>query len=251
MRATPGRLLVACGVAFGGLLATLRIGAKLRTPRPVDALFAGGLFGKGADAVCASLAAGRTDLIARRAEIDAALRDEWSARFPDVVRAQRVWMITLAPLALSGSDPPLGARFSPLDWPRWTRELDRFLAPGLTARGASDLSAVLARSENLAGLLLPRAAIALEQTDARASLARIALAACAHHEAHGAWPATSADLAPLFPDGVPVDPFTGQPFELRIEDGTLVLRATPWGVAGLRGVELEEMGLLRLLPAPR
>ena len=43
-------------------------------------------------------------------------------------------------------------------------------------------------------------------------LARVALAAAEHRATHGDFPASLDELAPMFPDGVPLDPFTDAPF---------------------------------------
>jgi hypothetical protein len=69
----------------------------------------------------------------------------------------------------------------------------------------------------------------LARADARGRLARLALAAYEHRRLNGAWPRAAADLAPLFPDGVPLDPFTGGPFLVEHDGDALVLRAQPWG----------------------
>ena len=65
--------------------------------------------------------------------------------------------------------------------------------------------------------------------DAQSRLARVALAACVHHGAHGRWPDGPGELATLFADGdVPLDPYTGEAFVWSVDDGVLTLAARPW-----------------------
>lgn len=59
---------------------------------------------------------------------------------------------------------------------------------------------------------LPQAAEKLVRCDAATRLARIALAAAEFRTVHGDFPGSLAEVAPSFPDGAPVDPFTGRPF---------------------------------------
>jgi len=58
----------------------------------------------------------------------------------------------------------------------------------------------------------PKVAAALGRTDAAMRLARIALAAAEFRATHGDFPASLDELKPMFPDGVPLDPFTDVPF---------------------------------------
>ena len=52
----------------------------------------------------------------------------------------------------------------------------------------------------------------LARTDGATRLARIALAAAEHRATHGDFPASLDELKPMFPDGVPLDPYTDAPF---------------------------------------
>lgn len=58
-------------------------------------------------------------------------------------------------------------------------------------------------------------------------LARVALAVMAHEQEHGAWPESLAALAPMFPEGVPADPYTGGSFVYRSEGDGVWLAAAP------------------------
>jgi hypothetical protein len=50
------------------------------------------------------------------------------------------------------------------------------------------------------------------RTEAAARLARVALAAADLRATHGDFPASLDELRPMFPDGVPLDPYTDAPF---------------------------------------
>ena len=64
---------------------------------------------------------------------------------------------------------------------------------------------------------------------AQIRVARMGLAALAHRQRHGSWPEYPEELAPLFPDGVPVDPFTLEPCEFALDNGVLRIEAAvPW-----------------------
>ncbi|GEM_PF-6567616 len=59
--------------------------------------------------------------------------------------------------------------------------------------------------------------------DAQAGMGRMALAAWTYHKKHGKLLETMELLVPDFLSELPVDPFTGKPFEYR--DGTLTCRS--------------------------
>ena len=59
----------------------------------------------------------------------------------------------------------------------------------------------------------------LAELDAARALARVALAAAEFREREGRWPESLDALAPMFPEGVPVDPFDRRPFDYALTDG--------------------------------
>lgn len=87
-------------------------------------------------------------------------------------------------------------------------------------------------------------------TDARTSLARVALAAAAFRDVHGDLPATLADLRDAFPDGVPLDPYTEAPLAYETTDaGVRIASAGRLGsFPPLDAASLRERGLLWDLP---
>jgi len=64
---------------------------------------------------------------------------------------------------------------------------------------------------------------------ARLRVARLGLAALEYRHEHGKWPTGPADLATLFPDGIPFDPFTCEAFEFVSDGDNLRIEASvPW-----------------------
>ncbi|MHC4952243.1 MAG: hypothetical protein ACYTGZ_00010 [Planctomycetota bacterium] len=67
------------------------------------------------------------------------------------------------------------------------------------------------------------------QLRAHLRVTRVGLAALEHRRREGRWPASAADLAPLFVRGTAGDPFTREPFAfVRVGDSLLVEAAVPW-----------------------
>ena len=65
---------------------------------------------------------------------------------------------------------------------------------------------------SVVAIMYPKLVRAITQTDAATRLARIALAAAEHRAKHGDFPASLDELKPMFPDGLPLDPYTDAPF---------------------------------------
>lgn len=234
----------------------LGMGARFRARTELDHLIACSLFAAGCAALRDGLERDAIDAEAARRDLDTLLRTRWDARFPDVVRATRAGHLDLLPFWIDGTmqaemskrfggqgpsalerfledvgrlvrgRPPREDGATPEVLLEWVRGLDRFLASGLTAEETFRIG----ESERLDGVanLLPRVRRKLVDADASAALARLALAACEHRRIHGDWPAAPDALQPLFPDGVPVDPFTGVPLVMERDGDDLVLRAIPW-----------------------
>ncbi len=93
---------------------------------------------------------------------------------------------------------------------RWKQEFDRRVA----TMGKYSVS-------NWASIMPSRVAVHMARADAATRLARIALAAAEHRVTHGDFPATLDELKSMFPDGIPLDPYTDAPF---------VYETTPTGV---------------------
>ncbi len=280
------RLLVArrADERIASILGSLRVGWRVRTARSFEASSAVELHAQGSALLRARLEQGDADLAAARSALDEALDVAWTERFADAVRGDRVQAVAVLPFVFDGSwhehqaawlarlgiNPPTAferledafkamasGRAPPAygdDDPDGSQLIEAargvgwFVAAGRSAREIWDEEGSPDREGSD---WYPALMAEFVRADAAARLARLALAACEHRRAQGAWPATPSDLAPLFPDGVPADPFTGEPFELEIVEGALLLRATPWRTLPLQTTEegLRDAGLRWRLPA--
>jgi hypothetical protein len=116
-----------------------------------------------------------------------------------------------------------------LSYGEWVGEARALLERGKGTRReweALEASVVSARKGSLASIVLPsllRARHSATEAEARARLARLALAATAYQLRNGKYPATLDELVPAFVDAVPVDPFGGRPLRMTAADGGLVL----------------------------
>lgn len=143
-------------------------------------------------------------------------------------RQERVWIIAMW---RDWIDSPQGReeRYAQIGkWLSALRSIEEVLKSGEV-----DPARAVARSRELEssastwdGAFAPFRAYA-EQA-ARVRLARVALALLAYEQTRGAWPESLSALAPMFPDGVPTDPYTDSPFVYRREsDGVLLAAAQP------------------------
>ena len=83
-------------------------------------------------------------------------------------------------------------------------------------RGHEHVEALVARMRRLSRLHLgwvPQLQRNLCKVDATMRLARVALAVTERRETSGRWPATLDEIGDMFPDGVPLDPYTEAAFE--------------------------------------
>ncbi|MAB81519.1 MAG: hypothetical protein CMJ89_19435 [Planctomycetes bacterium] len=68
---------------------------------------------------------------------------------------------------------------------------------------------------------------------AMGQMLRVALALAEHRERQGGWPSDLERVAGAFPEGLPLDPHTGEPFLYEVEDGAISLG--PPAIAVLQG----------------
>ena len=233
----------------------LAIGARLRTLPLIDHLVAATVHASGSGLLRDALAEERVDPQLARVSLDGMLSTQWEARFPAVVRGERAHALETIPFWLDGSvyrempetfgtPPTVNERFirivrglvrgrwrggdgpvSPALMIDWARDLEPYLDPSLTQAGTEEVFAGM--PENRFAVLLPRLRAKLVQCDMSARLGRVALAAHEHRRVHGDWPVETGELEPLFPGGVPVDPYTGGPFAMKRDGDALVLSARP------------------------
>lgn len=234
----------------------LRIATRLRARTMIGHLVASTVFAQGCRELRTNLLMRSVDPAAARAQLDAALAHGWDATFRPMVRRERAFLLERLPYwmdgsaqeawyeSIGGTPPGLGDALrrllrgtNPFDdgdafdadeTIREIREMERWLDPALDARALHDATPGSVTTQSSIAAVLGRIRVKLVQSDMLARLARVALAAYEHRRAHGDWPATAADLAPLFPDGVPRDPYTDEPFALERDADALVIRARPW-----------------------
>jgi hypothetical protein len=188
----------------------------------------------------------RLDSSSARARLDPLLRRRWRESLPAVYRGVRVAYVDLHE-TLIGDEPPAWTAPAPW-WQRaahalhnsdgmitmdeqlhWFRrgqarvvvEACTILDRAAAAPPASLVAACAAlRAEQQAGADDPtgvrkgmtKLMARVARTEAAQALARIALALAEHRATTGAFPSSLDELKPMFPDGVPLDPFTDAPF---------------------------------------
>jgi len=179
-----------------------------------------------------------------------ALQSEF-AMMPDICRLRATWAGSkkLGANAVFEDPPLVGLRVRMVIrrsnlWNEASRELDLWLracalleADGPTAY--EELKAFADANEVDSWLpgylrvgyhrLLPKVQKSRLEHRARIRIARLGLAALEYRKMHGAWPPYAEDLASLFSDGIPIDPFARVPFEF-VPDGTTlrIEAAVPW-----------------------
>lgn len=220
--------------------------------------------------------AGRIDPVSLRGRIDGLLTGGRVSMLPRVLRATRMAAIDVFPSLLDGSaqksvrtvnrlldpnkqgrkrgigekvadavaDATDGLRF---DWRAYLDDL-RALDAQIPPEGDGDPDTDPALPQLEKWLAIANLLRQLRSADAAEALARVALAACEHRANHGTWPLSSEDLSPLFPQGVPIDPYSGAPFLMALEADALTLRACPPDSAGLTPETLRMWGLEWRLP---
>jgi len=251
----------------------LAIGARLRVRTAIPHLIAAVVHRLGTRALRHGLEVGTIDPQQAREQLDALLSVPFGTRFPDLVRGERARALEVVPFWIDGTmqaelgendgalsrlvdaveriadgkmavSPP-----SPADRVSWIRDFDTYLDP---EEGAIDvhtegLTHTPASNNRVTGIL-PRVRAGLLRTDAAARVARVALAAYEHRRLHGDWPAAAADLAPLFADGVPLDPYTEAALVLERDGDHLIVRAQPWRSLVSNDDDAREAGLIWRLP---
>ncbi len=102
----------------------------------------------------------------------------------------------------------------------------------------------------LISLVLPavsRAADSLTLPEAKLGMCRILCAASLVKARSGKYPKAIDELAEFFPDGFPVDPFTGKGYTYRLEDGMPYIRCNPPEELWEKRSGIYEFGLSRRL----
>ena len=242
----------------------LRIGRRWRPRSAFEGLVAVTLVQTGARETSQALAAGRVGApaVARLAPL---LADDVLGAFQEILRAERAWQLSMvdAMVDLPGVDDDATETLAPGDGFRREDVAGSLAGPdivdaatrvvrlhedllalpatdhALLRDGVSDVTATAPRpkdsllpwrrigsliGDGTAGLA-KSLAHSLARADGYVRLARVALAAIAHREQTGSWPATPQDLAAQLPGGAPGDPRCGAPFVFEtLADGRFRIR---------------------------
>jgi hypothetical protein len=209
---------------------------RIDTVSSIDRMVAGAYSASAVFQVRTGLENGLLDPSAARSRLDPFFREEWLAQTPRIVRSERVLLIQTYRAILDGTikvergpwyERLLGRMFG-----RESRALDAGMAREAVAmcenlRAAEALPvghyteyakamSQFTREDHVSSeastIVVPAALKHFARHDAERRLARIALAAAEYRATHGDFPASLDELKPMFPDGVPLDPFGDTPF---------------------------------------
>ena len=233
----PQRRLAACRAMF---LFARRIEPESLMTWMVGTAFVSG----GVAALRRGVEWGRIDPVAAREACDELLRGSRREGLRAAFRAEAVWFLTAYRELVEGRATPRSAKSS--YWWKMSRRFDRLMShvrgipdfpelePGMprtivgvcrgldaaAAEPGVDVGPAMAQRLDPSGAMrefgidvaVSKCRRTNVQCDAQTRLARVALAVAELHAKTGAWPASLDELAPMFPDGVPADPFTDKPF---------------------------------------
>jgi len=266
--------------AFAGESAEIRLSAiqtelalarRLRVLREIDHLIATTIFGSACRALTRALASDSIDPRMARARLEPLLLRSFRSDLPSVLRGSRAEWSEMLPFWFDGSaQAALGADFDELSFWEGAREFAEDAWSGKLWRAdpfsKQELPEQLLAMDTIIALdpfsgrayvdalddfsggrlvfvLFPRVVTKSYLTDCHMALARVALASCVYREDHGEWPREMSALAPLFPEGVPLDPYTDAPFVMELAGDELVISAEPWEDVVDAEATLDEYGL--------
>ena len=224
------------------------LATKLDTPQLVEFMVAFAVYHGAVNQLRVNVERGVVDPVAARAALDDLLRHDWNEPLPHVMRGECVWLIEAYQAVLDGRlEVPQDRWYERVvDRLRGRTRIDVLEVTGAEMVQACDTLRAAAAVPPSPDLAYPRRLVAVleggspqvawgptfvrrhQRGLAAQRLARVALALAAHHATTGDWPASLDELAPMFPEGVPPDPYSAAPF--------LYQRAEP-------GVRVESAGL--------
>ena len=222
---------IACEAALAGRLSCTTV---------IDHMVAMAIGAESTRRTRSEIESGRLDAATARARLDPLLRTQWLARVPRILGAERVYLLQAYRTVLEGTFPWPKRKWYERVWDNITRrgtlsssfdEIGRGMALPIVAfserlreaeavplRHGPDYAKEIqrlvgdTRSAGPVGDFVPQLLTLLTRTDAQQRLARVALAAAEHRATHGDFPASLDELKPMFPDGLPLDPYTDAPF---------------------------------------
>ena len=229
---------------LAGIRAQLALGVRYRARFVLGHLTANTRARNAAVRLRHCLEDGSIDPAAAREQLDEMLSVSPIARFSSLIEFERIYALEVLPYWVDGSMPAEIDRRHPeraarrakkgkppetaQDWIRWTRDLDRYDDLQWTSDAVrSGFSSYEAPLNQITIRLDPMLGHVVD-AEAAMRLGRLALASYEFRREHGRWPDSAEDLSPLFPEGVPVDPFTGAAFLIGTDGEHLTLRAKHW-----------------------
>jgi hypothetical protein len=164
---------------------------------------------------------GAVDPASARARLDPLLAPTWLDLHARYFAEELVQHVSEFSAILDGRNPPSsGKELAPsaaatlVGWCKAAHDAAKWPTTPYAAylRRARATVESARRSHAQTEILLPKVADSLGQDEARCRLARVALAVAEHRAKHGDFPASLDDVKPMFPDGVPLDPYNDAPF---------------------------------------
>ena len=267
-RIQSGRTASEC---VDGAVVCLRLGQRIETASPVDAMVAVAVGAGGIGVLRREIERGSLMAIEARRRVDPELR--WSAadRLPAIANADLVFACEvfgryvrgelnvgaaspLDPRAILAPNGLIGRLFagSPADALRTQHEVRSVPAGPYPARRDA-LERIVASAKPWArsiALIYPQILRHLARADTTLRLARVALAAKERRETTGRWPASLDEIRDEFPGGIPVDARTDAPFTYEVGEGVVRISASASvpGEATKTVAELREDGLVWEFP---
>jgi hypothetical protein len=209
----------------------LRMARRNEPFSTMDSIVGAVMAERAATAIRIGLERSEVDPAAARTGLDRFLQGDWTAAGARVFQAEIVAVISLYETALAGRvdekkwDRSVGERWRPadaamvIDGCKMLKQASRLpIAPFAAYRRSLKTLVDRAKADGnpiaLEGLAIDGWVVVerLGRLEAQTRLARIALAAAEYRAKHGDFPASLDELAPMFADGVPLDPYTDAPF---------------------------------------
>jgi hypothetical protein len=165
--------------------------------------------------------AGAIDAASARTRLDSLLAPTWLDVHARYFTCELVQQISEFAAILDGRNPPpSGNEIAPsasetfAKWGMIVHDAATWSTQPYAGyvRRARAATATAQTKHEMTLVVLPSVVDGTGRTESRCRLARVALAVAGHRAKHGAFPASLDALKSMFPDGVPLDPYTDAPF---------------------------------------
>lgn len=213
--ADPARRIASCRTL-------LLFGRKDEPTTLLELSSAEGFLVRGVAALRFGVERGNLDPRVARATLDPLLAGTVRDRLPAALAAERAYVVDLYRAAVVQEIEPSARPRTAAVAVASCEALRRVAALGAGGTGAWIGEVRQAATGGGAYAVgLPVVADGIVRCDAATRLARVALAVAEHRAVHGEFPRTLEELAPVFADGVPVDPYTDRPFVYSTTDANV------------------------------